>query len=67
MAVITPAQLGAGAAVTLDISNGRHSHIVNLSSAQVSQIAGKSRVSVTSSTNPHADGSGPHSHRVTFN
>jgi len=67
VAVVTSAQLGAGAALTLDISNGRHSHVVNLSSAQVSQIAAKSRVTVTSSTNPHADGSDPHSHRVTFN
>ena len=67
VAVITAVQLGAGAALTLDISNSRHSHTVTLSSAQVTQIAGKSRVSVTSSTNPHADGSEPHSHRVTFN
>ena len=67
VAVITAVQLGAGAALTLDISNSRHSHTVTLSSAQVTQIAGRSRVSVTSSTNPHADGSEPHSHRVTFN
>jgi hypothetical protein len=66
VAVITAAQLGAGAALTLDIS-ARHSHTVTLSVAEVTQIAARSRVSVTSSTNPHSDGSGPHSHGVTFN
>ena len=65
--VITVVQLGAGGAVTLDVSNSRHSHTVNLSGAEVTRIAAKSRVSVTSSTNPHSDGSGPHSHMVTFN
>lgn len=67
LAVITAAQLGAGVALTLDISNGLHSHTVALSGAQVTQIAARSRVTVTSSTNPHSDGSDPHSHTVTFN
>jgi hypothetical protein len=65
-ATITAAQLGAGAAVTLNISNSRHSHTVTLSDAEVIQIAAKSRVSATSSTTPHSDGSGPHSHMVTL-
>ena len=67
IAEITAAQLGAGGALTLDISNSRHSHTVTLSGAEVTQIAAKSRVSVMSSTNPHADGNGAHSHMVTFN
>jgi hypothetical protein len=67
IAMITAAQLGAGGALTLDISNSRHSHTVTLSGAEVTQIAAKSRVSVMSSTNPHADGNGAHSHMVTFN
>ena len=67
IAVITEAQLSAGAALTLDIANSRHSHIVTLSSAQVTQIAAHSQVSVTSSVSTHSDGTEPHSHRVTFN
>src|SRR5688572_20918811 len=67
MAVITAAQLGAGGALTLDISNSRHSHTVTLSSAEVTQIAAKSQVSAMSTTNPHSSGSEPHSHMVTFN
>ena len=67
IAEITAAQLGAGVALTLDISNSRHSHAATLSGAEVTQIAAKSRVSVMSSTNPHADGNGAHSHMVTFN
>ena len=67
VAVITAVQLGAGAALTLDISNSRHSHTVTLSGAEVTRIAARSRVSVMSSINPHSDGSEPHSHMVTFN
>lgn len=66
-AVITAAQLGAGVGLILDISNGLHSHTVTLAGDQVMQIAGGARVSVASSTNTHSDGSGPHSHTVTFN
>src|SRR5687767_12357137 len=58
VAVITAAQLSAGAAVVLDISNGLHTHSVTLTSAQMAQIAAGARVSVTSSTDPHSDGSG---------
>ena len=65
--MISATQLGAGVALALDISNGLHSHTVTLSAAEVTQIAARSRVSVTSSTDPHSGGSGPHSHRVTFN
>ena len=67
VAVITAALLGAGGALTLDICNSRHSHTVTLSGAEVTQIAAKSRVSATSSTNPHSDGSEPRSHMMTFN
>ena len=67
VAVITAAQLAAGAALTLDISNGLHSHTVTLSANDVSRIAARTRVAVTSSTNPHSDGTGPHNHKVTFN
>ena len=67
IAVITAAQLAAGGALILDISNSRHSHTVTLSGAEVTRIAARSRVSATSSTNPHSDGSEPHNHLVTFN
>ena len=66
-AVITAAQLVAGEALSIDISNSRHAHTVTLSGAEVTRIAARSRVSVTSSTNAHSDGSGPHRHTVTFN
>lgn len=67
VAIITAAQVAAGAAVTLDISNGLHSHIVSLTAAQVGQIKAGTQVSVPSSVNPHSDGSGAHQHMVTFN
>jgi hypothetical protein len=67
IAAITAAQLAAGGALILDISNSRHSHTVTLSGAEVTQIAAKARVSAMSSTNPHSGGSEPHSHMVTFN
>jgi hypothetical protein len=67
VATITAAQLSAGAGLTLDISNGLHNHTVALTAAQVGQIAAKAQVSKASSTNPHSDGSDPHSHMVTFN
>jgi len=66
-AVITAAQLAARAAVTLDISNGLHSHAVALTAVEVGTIAAGGRVFVTSSTNPHSDGTGHHNHGVTFN
>ena len=67
VAVITAAQLGAGAALILNIANSRHSHTVALTGTQVTQIAAQVRVSVVSSVSAHSDGSEPHSHRVTFN
>jgi hypothetical protein len=67
VAIITAAQLGAGAGVTLDTSNGLHSHTVTIAAAQMGQLAAGVRVSVTSSRNPHSDGTGPHEHVVTFN
>lgn len=67
VAVISAAQLSAGLAVTLDISNGLHSHGVALTAEQVKQIAAGARVAVTSSTDPHSNGSDPHNHDVTFN
>jgi len=66
-AVITAAQLSAGAGLELVISNGFHSHTATLTGTQVTQIAGGTRVSVASTTDPHSDGSDPHSHMVTFN
>ena len=67
VAAISAAQLTAGNGITLEISNGSHSHTVTLTGAQVMQIAAKARVSVDSSTNPHSNGADPHAHTVTFN
>ena len=67
VALITTAQLSAGAEITLDISNGLHSHTVSLTAVQVVQIAAGARMSVASSVNPHSDGTGAHQHTVTFN
>lgn len=67
VAIITAAQLAAAAPIVMDISNGLHSHTVTLTGAQVEQIAGGNRVSVTSSTNPHSNGMDPHNHPVMFN
>ena len=64
--MITAAQLSAGVGITLDITNGSHSHMVNITDADMREIARKGRVSVTSSQNPHSDGSGAHRHTVTF-
>jgi hypothetical protein len=61
-AVITAAQLTAGAAVNLELTVGSgHTHTVNLSAAEVTQIAGGTRVSKTSTTDD------AHNHTVTFN
>jgi len=60
--VITGAQLTAGAAVTLELTVGNgHTHSVTLSTSEVMQIAGTTRVS-KESTNDAG-----HSHNVTFN
>ena len=66
-AVISAAQLSAGAGITLEIYNEFHSHTVILTGAQIMQIADKAHVSVDSSTNPHSNGAEPHAHTVTFN
>ena len=67
VAALSAAQLSAGVGITLEISNGLHSHTVTLTGAQVRQIADKARVVVESSTNPHSNGAEPHAHPVTFN
>ena len=60
--VITAAQLTAGAAVSLTLTVGDgHTHGVTLSAAEVTQIAGSTRVSKESSNDIG------HSHTVTFN
>ena len=62
IAVINAAQLTAANAVSLDISgNADHAHTVNLTDAEVGQIAGGTRVIKTSSNND------AHAHTVTFN
>jgi hypothetical protein len=65
-AAISAAQLSAGDAVILDISNGFHSHTVTLTGDQVRQIAAKGEVYVDSSINPHSNGADTHAHGVTF-
>ena len=67
VAIITAAQVAAGAAIILDISNGLHSHTVSFTAAQVAQIKAGAQVSAASSVNPHSDGTGAHQHMVTFN
>ena len=66
VAIITAAQLAAAAPIVIDISNGLQSHAVTLTGAQVGQIAAGTRVSVTSSMDPHSNGMDPHNHTVTF-
>jgi len=59
---ITGAQLTAGNAVNLDITgNANHPHTVDLSAAEVGQIAGGMQVHKPSSNNS------AHAHTVTFN
>lgn len=66
-AVITGAQLSAGDQVTLDIrGTADHTHSVDLSSAEIMQVAQRQRVSKLSSVS--RDGAfGTHQHTVTFN
>ncbi len=62
VAVITAAELAAGAALNLNIAGqAGHPHTVTLSAAEVMQIAGGARVTKTSTT---VDS---HNHQVTFN
>ena len=61
-AVIIAAQLTAGNAVSLDITGAAdHAHTVNLSDAEVGQIAGGMQVQKTSSNED------AHTHTVSFN
>ena len=62
VAVITAARLLAGQAISLDIQGtASHTHTVDLSAAEIVDIAGHQRVAKDSSTN------GGHNHTVTFN
>ena len=62
VAIITAAQLTAGGALQLDIQGtATHTHTVVLSAAEVTSIAGGTKVSKESSTDAS------HSHTVTFN
>ena len=66
-AIITSAQLTAGNGVTLQIrGTSTHPHTVDLSAAEIGQIAAGQRVSKESSTDASND-FGTHSHTVTFN
>jgi hypothetical protein len=61
-AIITKAQLGAGATVTLNIQGGSsHVHTVVISDSQIAAINLGNQVTVTSSATDD------HSHTVTFN
>jgi hypothetical protein len=61
-AVVTAAQLTAGAAVIVELTLGSgHTHQASLSAAEVVSIAGNQRVSKQSSQG------GGHDHTVTFN
>jgi len=62
VATVTSAVLQAGGAVTLNIrGSADHNHTVDLSQAEVGQIAANARVSKTSSSDAG------HVHTVTFN
>jgi hypothetical protein len=66
-AIVTSVQINAGNAVTLNIrGNADHPHTVDLTSAEVVQIGGGTRVTKTSSTDSSA-AFGVHAHTVTFN
>lgn len=66
-AVILSAQLTAGNGIVLQIrGSASHPHTVDLSAAEIGQIAAGQRVSKTSSTDASAD-FGTHAHTVTFN
>ena len=66
-AVILAAQLTAGNAISLQIrGSSTHPHTVDLSAAEIGQIAANQQVSKTSSTDASND-FGTHNHQVTFN
>jgi len=72
-AVVTSAQLTAAGAVALNIKGSAdHNHVVTLSAAQVSQVAGGAKVTTVSAVTSDADpyyGTiyGEHTHVVVFN
>lgn len=67
-AVITGAQLAAGSAVVLNIrALADHDHTVELSAAEVMQIASGQRVAKVSSIGAAPQPLGNHDHVVTFN
>ena len=62
IATVTDAQIGAGNDVSLDImGNADHTHAVNLTGAEFTQIGNGEQVVVTTTTTQ------AHTHRVTFN
>ncbi len=62
VATVTSAVLQAGGSVTLNIrGSADHNHTVDLSAAEVGQVAGSTRVSKESSNDSS------HTHMVTFN
>jgi len=66
-AIILSAQLTAGNGLTLQIrGTASHPHTVDLSAAEIGQIAANQQVSKVSSTDNSND-FGLHSHTVTFN
>ena len=67
VATVTSVEITAANAVTLQIrGSADHPHTVALSSTEVVQIGGGTRVSKTSSTDASA-AFGTHAHTVTFN
>jgi hypothetical protein len=67
-AAIDAVALAAGSALNIEIQGeAMHSHTLAFTATQVLQIAAGCRVLEASSTETHSNGTGPHSHRVTFN
>jgi hypothetical protein len=68
IALITAAELSAGGALTLNIQGQAfHAHTLTLTGAQLMQIAAGCRTAQVSSQDPHSNGTGAHSHTVSFN
>jgi hypothetical protein len=66
--LITAAELSAGGALTLNIQGQAfHAHTLTLTGAQLMQIAAGCRTAQVSSQDPHSNGTGAHSHTVSFN
>jgi hypothetical protein len=67
-AVITAAQLRTGLGRSLGIQGqAMHSHTLVLTDAQIVQIGAGCKTTQASSQDPHSDGTGAHTHIVTFN